>query len=211
MYLPPHFQENCPHALEALIQAYPFASLLSSTADGFCVDHLPLLWHRNEDGTAVLRGHIAKANPLAQVQGNTLKALAIFHGPQAYVSPNWYPGKQEHGMVVPTWNYMVVHAHGRLRLVNDKAWLRELLKQLTDKHEQALEKPWQLDDAPADYLDKMLNAVLGIEIHIEQLQGKFKLSQNQPAANRQGVIAGLETLNRAAARDLAEAMREREL
>jgi transcriptional regulator len=117
--------------------------------------------------------------------------LAIFHGPQAYITPSWYETKREHGKAVPTWNYVVVHARGRLRAIDDPAWLRRQLEDLVARHEAGFAKPWQISDAPPDYIDKMLAAIVGIEIVISEITGKWKVSQNQPGVNRAGVVAGL--------------------
>ena len=184
MYLPAHFAERRDQALHGLLDAHPFATLVASGAAGMAVNHLPLLRH---GGT--LRGHVARGNELAALDGAAV--LAVFHGPQGYVSPNWYPSKHETGREVPTWNYAVVHVHGRLRVTHDAHWLRALLAALTDRFEAAEPRPWKLADAPADHVDKLLGAIAGIEIAIERIEGKFKLSQNHPAANRAGVIAGL--------------------
>ena len=184
MFMPRHFLETREHALHKLIDAHPFATVVASGETGMAVNHLPLL----RQGGA-LRGHVAGGNELAALDGAPV--LAIFHGPQGYVSPNWYPSKHVTGHVVPTWNYAVVHVHGRLRVTHDAHWLRALLAALTDRFEAAEPRPWKLADAPADHVDKLLGAIAGIEIAIERIEGKFKLSQNHPAANRAGVIAGL--------------------
>jgi transcriptional regulator len=184
MYLPRHFAESRDEALHGLIDAHPFATLLVPGNAGVAVNHLPLL-HR--DG--LLRGHVAGGNELATMDGAAV--VALFHGPQGYVSPNWYPSKQETGREVPTWNYAVAHVHGRLRVVRDAGWLRDLLDALTDRFEATEPAPWKVADAPADHVQKLLGAIAGIEIAIERIEGKFKLSQNHPAANRAGVIAGL--------------------
>ncbi|WP_329740936.1 FMN-binding negative transcriptional regulator [Dyella sp. A6] len=184
MYLPGHFVEQRDDALLGLIDAHPFATLLVPAAAGVVVNHMPML---RQDG--LLHGHVARGNELAAMDG--AEVVALFHGPQAYVSPNWYPSKQETGREVPTWNYAVVHVYGRMRVVHDAAWLRRLLDRLTDRFEATEPSPWQVADAPADHVRKMLGAIAGIEIGIERVEGKFKLSQNHPAANRAGVIAGL--------------------
>jgi transcriptional regulator len=137
-----------------------------------------------------LQGHIARANPLWR-QAADAEVLVIFHGPQAYVTPSWYPTKREHGKAVPTWNYAVVHARGRLRVIEDPVWLRQQLEALVTHHESSFAEPWQISDAPPDYINKMLGAIVGIEISITGLTGKWKISQNQPEANRTGVVKGL--------------------
>ncbi len=184
MYLPTAFRETRVEALDALMRAYPFATVVITGAAGLAANHLPL-----ERVGEALHGHVARGNELARMDG--AEVLAIFHGPQGYVSPNWYPSKHESGREVPTWNYAVVQVHGRLRVIEEAAWLRALLERLTDHHETGQPQPWRVDDAPADHTDKLLRAIVGLEIAIERIEGKFKLSQNHPAANRAGVLAGL--------------------
>lgn len=191
MYLPAHFAEQRPEVLHALMREYPFATLLSSGAQGLAADHLPLRLTFDSNNKALLLGHVARANPVWRAAANS-EVLAIFHGPQAYVSPAWYPSKHEHGKAVPTWNYVVVHARGRLTTIADPLRLRALLDDLVDHHEAGLPQPWRIADAPPDYIEKMLTAIVGIEIGIVALEGKWKISQNQPAANRAGVVAGLQ-------------------
>lgn len=187
MYLPAHFAEARPETLHALMRERPFATLVSTAGGTPVADHLPL--QLSADGSRLL-GHVARANPLWQTADGQ-EVLAIFHGPQAYVSPGWYPSKREHGKAVPTWNYVVVHARGRLSSFTDATRLRGLLDELVDHHEAGFAAPWRIDDAPTDYVESMLRAIVGIEIAISDLSGKWKISQNQPAANRAGVVAGL--------------------
>ncbi len=137
----------------------------------------------------MLHGHVARGNELARMDG--AEVLLVFRGPHGYISPNWYPSKHETGREVPTWNYAVVHVHGRLRVIDDAAWLRRLLETLTDHHEAGQPQPWKISDAPDDHIEKSLRAIVGLEIAIDRIEGKFKLSQNHPARNRAGVIAGL--------------------
>lgn len=195
MYCPAHFAETQSQALHALLREQPLATLVIQGGDGLLANHLPLLLETPTAAPATLCGHVARANPLwreiAARGGEGVAALAIFHGPQHYISPNWYPGKREHGRAVPTWNYAVVHAHGRLRAVDDADWLRRQLDLLTRQEESGFAAPWALADAPADYIEQMLRAVVGVELTIERLEGKWKTSQNQPPANRAGVVAGL--------------------
>lgn len=190
MYLPAHFEENRSEVLHALLRAQPFATLATQGADGLTADHLPLHLEPGIGPFGALHGHVARANPLWQ-QAADSEVLAIFHGPQAYVTPSWYPGKREHGKAVPTWNYVVAHARGRLRVIDDPAWLRRQVETLVARHEAGFAEPWRIADAPPDYIDRMLTAIVGIEIVITDLTGKWKTSQNQPAANRAGVVAGL--------------------
>ncbi|GAA0888266.1 FMN-binding negative transcriptional regulator [Rhodanobacter soli] len=184
MYTPKHFVETRVEALHGLIRAYPFATLVTLTADGLTANHLPF-----ELVGDVLHGHVARGNELARLDG--AEVLLVFQGPDGYISPNWYPSKHETGREVPTWNYAVVHVHGRLRVIDDAIWLRRLLETLTDHHEAGQPQPWKISDAPDDHIETSLRAIVGLEIAIDRIEGKFKLSQNHPARNRAGVITGL--------------------
>jgi transcriptional regulator len=187
MYLPKHFEQNDPAALQALMREHPLAALVSSSADGLTADHVPLEYDASAN---TLRGHVARANPLwRHAEGQPV--LAIFRGAQTYISPNWYPSKAATHKVVPTWNYAVVHAHGVLRAVDDAPWVHELVTRLTDHHETPQPRPWAVSDAPDDYVQQMLRAIVGIEIPVARLIGKWKLSQNRSEADRDGVVAGL--------------------
>ncbi|MBI5107226.1 MAG: FMN-binding negative transcriptional regulator [Rhodocyclales bacterium] len=187
MYRPAHFAEDRVEVLQALLREHPFATLVSQAGGELVADHLPL--QLSPDGRRLL-GHVARANPLWRMAA-AQEVLVIFQGPQAYVSPSWYPSKREHGKAVPTWNYVVVHARGRLTAIEDPRDLRALLDDLVNRHEGELAEPWQVSDAPPEFIEKMLSAIVGIEIGITALAGKWKTSQNQPAANRAGVVAGL--------------------
>lgn len=201
MYTPAHFAEDRLPVLQSLMRDYPLATLVTLTAGGLVANHIPLgFTPAAADDAAtgagpasigVLRGHVARANPVWKDFDPAAEVLAIFQGPQAYVSPSWYPTKREHGRVVPTWNYAVVHAHGRLIVRDDAAWAHALVDALTREHEAARPSPWSVDDAPADYVAKMTGAIVGIEIAVVRLTGKWKTSGNQPAANRAGVAQGL--------------------
>jgi transcriptional regulator len=188
MYLPSHFDETRTPVLVALARAYPLATLVCHGPEGLLANPIPLL---PDDTLSVLRGHVARANPLWQMLGSGLPALAIFHGPQGYVSPSFYPSKAVHGQVVPTWNYAVVHVHGQLRAIDDGQWVRALVEDLTAQHEVQRALPWQLDDAPLAYAERMLAAVVGIELQVERVVGKFKLSQNRDSSDRAGVQQAL--------------------
>ncbi|MCF8179369.1 MAG: FMN-binding negative transcriptional regulator [Sulfuritalea sp.] len=190
MYLPAHFAETRHEVLHALMREHPFATLVTQGTDGLTANHLPL--HLSSEGSppGVLQGHVARANPLWKHSADT-DVLAIYQGPQAYVTPSWYPTKHEHGKAVPTWNYVIVHARGRLRVIDDPVWLRAQLEILVAEHEAGFAEPWRIADAPPDYIAKMLAAIVGIEITLTELTGKWKTSQNQPGINRAGVVAGL--------------------
>lgn len=204
MYQPTHFKETRSGKLHALMREHPFATVIAQGEGGVCANHLPL----ELVGDARLHGHVACGNELAKLDG--AEVLVIFHGPDGYVSPNWYPSKRETHREVPTWNYAVVHVHGRLRVTQDAAWLRHLLERLTDRHEAGQPEPWHVSDAPEDHIEKMLKAIAGLEIDIERIEGKFKLSQNHPAANRAGVVAGLQERARRADAELVALMSQQE-
>ncbi|WP_418317303.1 FMN-binding negative transcriptional regulator [Piscinibacter sakaiensis] len=191
MYQPRHFEERRPEVLHRLMVDHPLALLIHHGPDGLAANPLPLLHDADGGEFGCLRGHVARANPLWQQVQDSPEVLVVFQGPQAYVSPNWYPAKAEHGKVVPTWNYCIVQARGRLRCIDDKGWLRTLVQRLTDRHEVSLPQPWAVDDAPEIFVDHMLGAIVGIELPIEQLVGKWKVSQNRSAADRAGVVDGL--------------------
>jgi transcriptional regulator len=204
MYLPAHFAEPRVDVLHALMREQPLCTLVALTADGLEANHIPLLLSPDPAPYGTLRGHVARANPLWRICAAESEVLAIFHGPDAYITPSWYATKAETGRVVPTWNYAVAHAYGRLRAVDDAAWLREQLTALTAHNEGGFAHPWQMSDAPADYIDKLIAAVVGIEIVITRLSGKWKVSQNQPPQNRAGVAAGLRAGGGGEARRMAD-------
>ncbi|KAF0163051.1 MAG: transcriptional regulator [Rhodocyclaceae bacterium] len=203
MYLPAQFEENRTEVLRELMAGHPFATLVTLGDEGLTANHLPLHLEPEIGPFGALQGHVARANPLWQKAADT-EVLVIFHGPQTYVTPSWYETKREHGRAVPTWNYVVVHARGRLRAIDDPIWVREQLETLVTHHEDGFAEPWEIDDAPPDYIDKMLTAIVGIEIVISELRGKWKISQNQPPANRAGVVAGLHEQGTADALAMAD-------
>ncbi len=184
MYTPSHFHEERPEVLRALIEEFPLATLVITTSSGFEATHIPFLLNNG-----VLRGHVARANPIANASGAA--AIAIFQGPQHYISPAWYASKQSDPRVVPTWNYIAVHAHGPIRPFTDKTRLLQIVADLTSHFESQRANPWSIDDAPPEYIDKLLNAITGIEIPIERLEGKWKVSQNRPVEDRASVIDAL--------------------
>ena len=187
MYLPSHFEQHDTEALHALMREHPLATLVSLQADGPTADHVPLEF---DAATRTLRGHVARANPLWRVAGGQA-VLAVFCGPQTYVTPSWYASKAATHKVVPTWNYAVVHAHGTLQVIEDAPWLHDLVSRLTRHHESPRAQPWAVSDAPDDYVQPMLRAIVGIQIPVDRLVGKWKVSQNRSAADRQGVAQGL--------------------
>ncbi|MBK9573408.1 MAG: FMN-binding negative transcriptional regulator [Rhodoferax sp.] len=193
-YLPAHFEEAKPDKLHALVRAHPLGTWVVQHDGELLVNHIPFLLDadRGEHGTLV--GHVARANPVWQALVGSQSSVVVFTGPQAYVSPNWYPSKREHGKAVPTWNYVVVHAHGVPRVFDDAARVLEVVTRLTKVHEATQAQPWQVADAPADYLQSMLKAIVGIEIPVQRWVGKWKVSQNRSQADRLGVATGLAAL-----------------
>ena len=190
MYLPAHFEEKRVEVLHGLVRSHPLGLLVTQGASGLQANSIPFLIDPEPGPLGTLRGHVARANPVWRESGGG-EALVVFQGPQAYVSPGWYPSKAEHGKVVPTWNYVMVQARGTLRAVDDAAWLHALVTRLTATHEAAQARPWAVADAPPEFVDTMLRAIVGIEIELVALAGKWKVSQNRGAADRAGTIAGL--------------------
>lgn len=191
MYPNPAFRLDHLPSLHQHLQAHVLALLVSQSASGPQVSHLPLWLDPDEGRYGTLYGHLARSNPQAAALVEQGQVLAVFQGPQAYVSPSFYPGKAEHGRVVPTWNYQAVHARGTVELFDDPERLLPLLERLTDQHEAGRAQPWRVQDAPADYLQGMLRAIRGLRLPIDHLQGIAKLSQNRNAADREGVRQGL--------------------
>lgn len=192
MYVPRSFEESDRGTLFRFVQSRPLATLVTMADDGPCADHLPLLAF-DEDKRIVLRGHVARANPAwRQIEAHP-HVLAIFHDAGGYISPSWYPTKAETHRVVPTWNYAAVHARGSARTHHGSEWLHTLLTRLTDTFESARSVPWKLSDAPADYLQSQMRAIVGIEIDVTSIVGKWKMSQNRQPRDIDGVIAGLRS------------------
>jgi transcriptional regulator len=207
MYRPSHFREDRPEVLHALIRTHPFAQLITAGEEGLVANPLPLLLDPEASANGTLRGHLARANDQVAALSAGGQALVIFQGPQAYVSPSWYPSKAEHGKVVPTWNYVAVHAWGTPRVIDDAAWLRRLIADLTVAQEQHRPAPWAVGDAPEDFIDTMVKAIVGIEIPIDRIEGKWKVSQNRSEPDRRGVAEGLRADGDSAMADLVEAAR----
>ena len=192
MYVPPHFREDQVPELHDFIRAAPLATLVSSTPAGLFASHLPLLIDLEPRPFGTLSGHLARANPHWKEAAPGTEALAIFTGPQAYITPAWYVAKQETGKVVPTWNYAAVHAYGTLRFFEDEASLLRLVTRLTETHEAKRAAPWAVSDAPPDFVKGMLRAIVGFELTVTRLEGKWKMSQNRPPADIERVVEGLD-------------------
>ena len=203
MYLPKSFEETRPAVLHALIRSHPLGTWVALVDGQLVANPVPMLLHpaRGECGT--LCGHVALANPVAATVVATLPSIVSFQGPQAYITPSWYPGKQQHGMVVPTWNYAVVHAHGHATLIRDRDWLLTHVSELTNLQEGRRADPWQVSDAPAAYIERMLGAIVGVEIRVERLEGKWKASQNRMDIDRRAVGRNLLQMDDTDARAMA--------
>ncbi|WP_338845704.1 FMN-binding negative transcriptional regulator [Massilia sp. W12] len=189
MYTPSHYRSQDPQLFVQLAQAFPLACIVRHTGEGLQADHIPLHCYAQQDGSLILRGHVARANPLWRQAG---ECLAVFQAEQGYISPNWYASKKIHGKAVPTWNYLVAHVQADLRAIDDPVWLRSFLTELTAHHEAGQEHPWRIEDAPPDYTEKMLRAIVGIELRVRSMELKCKCSQNREPADLHSVIAALE-------------------
>jgi len=208
MYIPQHFAETRLEVLHALIRAHSLATIVTTGPAGLVANHVPLELDPESGPNGMLRGHVARANPVWREHAADQPVLVIFQGPQAYVSPAWYPSKRTDRRAVPTWNYAVVHAYGHPTLIEDREWLHGLVGRLTDRHEETRPDRWHVTDAPHDYIDRMLRAIVGFEIPIERLEGKWKMSQNHPAANRAGVVDGLRSAGDAESNAVAAIVKE---
>lgn len=203
MYIPKKFKQSDTAALKTLMVEYPFATLIGSSELGLEVNHIPLML-KQVDGKDTLQGHIAKANPLWKNIADKAEVLVVFNGPNCYISPNFYPTKMATGKAVPTWNYVAVHVKGLISFVHDNTRNLDLLSCLTRQHEALQPKPWSIEDAPKQYIAKMLPAIVGIEIDISSIVGKWKVSQNQPTINKQGIFNALSGENESHALKIAE-------
>src|SRR5690606_34324066 len=194
MYVPSHFKEDDIGKLQQYIRDYGFGLLVVADDGGIEANQVPF-YLSSEQGDALgqLQCHLARSNPVWQRLHDGARVLAVFQGPDAYISPSWYETKAETGRVVPTWNYLTVHAEGSARIIEDSTWLKHHLHRLTDQYEASMSNPWSVDDAPTDFTERLVKAIVGVEIRIETLTGKLKASQNQPEKNRAGVKDGLET------------------
>lgn len=193
MYIPQHFREDRTEVLHEFIRRHPLAALICTTTEGLTANHIPMVLAVLQDGTAVLRGHVARANSVWKSLAPDSPVLVIFGGANHYITPSWYPAKQEHGKVVPTWNYSVVHAHGTVHFADDKEQTLRYVTELTDLQEASrTDNRWQVSDAPPEYINSQLSGIVGFEIRIRSLVGKFKGSQHRPETERQAVLQGLE-------------------
>ncbi len=199
MYVPDFFHEARPEFLAGLIQKHALATLVATDRQGeLFANHIPLLLRILSPDNALV-GHVAKTNPLWQSIDSGSSVLAVFQGPEHYISPSWYPSKAAHGRVVPTWNYAVVHVRGVLTWHHEADWIREQMRDLTRQHESGFEHPWKIEDAPDDFIPKLIASTVGLEIRITEMIGKWKMSQNRDATDRAGVVAGLSGIGTDAA------------
>lgn len=192
MYIPKHFAEPSVEVMQNLIHDHPLATLVTLSPGGLDANHIPFVLSQSPAPFGTLQGHVSRANSVWKDVEQATESLAVFHGPNAYISPSWYATKKETGKVVPTWNYVVVHAHGFLRVIDDPAWLRTHLDALTAHNEAGLAQPWTVSDAPPDFIESRIGGIVGIEMVITRLFGKWKVSQNQPPQNQAGVAEGLQ-------------------
>jgi transcriptional regulator len=203
MYLPEHFAERGAEQLQRIMRDFPLGTIVTQTAKGLDANHIPFELDAARGACGTLQGHVARANPLWTEVPDASEVLVIFRGHDGYISPSWYPSKHETHRHVPTWNYEVVQAHGKLRIIDDEKFVRGVVARLTRRHEAAEPQPWKMGDAPADYLDQMLKMIVGIEVEISRLEGKRKLSQNRDARDAEGAVRALRDRGRA---ELASAM-----
>ncbi|MEO8805060.1 MAG: FMN-binding negative transcriptional regulator [Burkholderiaceae bacterium] len=204
MYLPSHFEEKRPEVLHELMLAHPLGLLITQGESGLQANPIPFVWDADPaGGPGVLRAHVARANPVWREARTDTESLVVFQGPQAYISPGWYASKALHGKVVPTWNYCTVQGRGLLRVIDDAAWVHAFVTRLTQRHEASQTRPWAVSDAPADFIEATQRAIVGIEITLTALVGKWKTSQNRSAADRDGVARGLAQRSGSDAADMA--------
>jgi transcriptional regulator len=192
MYVNPLHRLTDRQALFSLMASHPLGAWVCQGREGLVANHLPFLLDHSRGPHGTLIGHVARANPVWRVLGPATPSVVMFQGPQAYITPGWYPGKAERGEVVPTWNYVVAHAHGVARAIEDRDWMLDLLNRLTDAHESGRESPWSVGDAPSSFIDKLMRAIVGIEMPIDRLEGKLKASQDEALQDRLGTVRGLQ-------------------
>jgi transcriptional regulator len=209
MYAPKQFREERQDVLVASIRSIQFGTLVAAFETELEAAHLPMIIRERPEGV-VLEGHVAVSNPLGKIAADGADGLAIFQGPQAYVHPGWYETKRTTGKVVPTWNYIAIHARGRLSIERDPTWLRNHVTELTRLNETGRLEPWAVSDAPADYIDAMLQAIVGVRLEVVTFEGVWKMIQHHPEANRLGVIAGLSEEDGVGGQAVAAIMADRE-
>jgi len=202
MYIPKMYEESRVPVLHELIETYPFASLITKGASGLFASHIPMVLEKDGASLGRLKCHVSRSNAQWRDFSPEVEALAIFSGTHHYISPTWYRETQETGKVVPTWNYVVVHAHGKLQAIQDRDWLMAHVNNLTNIHEAASPAPWHVSDAPADYIETMVKGIVGLELSIQRLEGKWKVSQNRNERDRDGILKALDKLNTPASQSM---------
>ena len=203
MYVSNHHQLNDRDAAFSLMEAHPLGAWVCHSTDGLVANHVPFILDRTRGPHGTLMGHVARANPVWRQLLNDTPSVVMFQGAQSYITPGWYPGKSDHGKVVPTWNYVVVHAHGKARVIEDPHWILGMLNRLTDSQESRQTLPWRVGDAPLDFIDKLMRGIVGIEISIGRLEGKLKASQDEDMQDRLGTVKGLQSNHSDQSRDMA--------
>lgn len=209
MYQPPHFREDRLDVQHDFIRSHPLAHFVTLAATGLIANPLPFFLVAGASPLGTLKGHLARANPQWRQLDGAQEALVIFQGVNCYITPSWYETKQETGKVVPTWNYAAVHVYGKPRIVDDPGWLAAQVTELTRRQEAALAAPWAVSDAPKEFIDAQIRAIVGIEIPIDRIEGKWKVSQNRPERDQKGVIKGLRSAGSESARQMAELVAHR--
>jgi transcriptional regulator len=209
MYLPKQFEETRLDVLHQLVRSHPLGTFVILGETELVANHMPFLIDSRQGPYGTLRMHVARSNPVWKQFGKPIEALAVFQGPESYITPSWYPSKHADGKVVPTWNYAVVHAYGQPRAIEDPTWLLEHVTQLTAEHEAGQTLPWKVSDAPEDYRDQMVSRIVGIEMPLSKIQGKWKVSQNRPLADQLGVVAGLQSRATEQSRAMAQLVMKR--
>jgi transcriptional regulator len=191
MYLPKYHALTDVGAMQMHIAQHPLGAWVCTADGGLVANHIPFFLDKSHGSLGRLLGHVSRANPVWRQLDKGAPSVVMFMGPQTYITPAWYPGKQAHGKVVPTWNYVTVHAHGVARAIEDPAWILSMLTRLTDAQESSRDEPWQVNDAPTDYVQQKLRAIVGIELRIDRLEGRLKVSQDEDLADRLGTVEGL--------------------
>lgn len=209
MYIPTANREDDPETLKAFMREHPLCMLVTMTTHGLLASHIPVVLHESQDGFGVLRGHVARGNAQWQEFDSSVEALAVFTGPQHYISANWYPGKKTHGKEVPTWNYIAVHVYGLLRAVEDPQWLIEHVSRLTDQSESISPVPWRVSDAPPEFILKQTRGIVGLEMTISKVQGRWKASQNRNEEEVASVTAALLELGTTESETMSNLIQER--
>lgn len=204
MYTPKYHALTDVAAMRTHIAEHPLGAWVCTAHNQLMANHIPFVWDAQHGGHGRLLGHVSRANPVWRELASGAPSVVMFMGPDAYITPSWYPGKRAHGKVVPTWNYVTVHAHGMARAIEDTEWILDVINRLTDAQESRRDRPWKVSDAPAAYIDRMLRAVVGIEITIERLEGRLKVSQDEDEQDRLGTVEGLRRTSHTPAHILSD-------